>query len=119
MPDKCKGVETALNIIVGKWKPVILFHLLNNGTMRFNELRRAMPGITQKMLTAQLRELEYHDIITRTVYAEVPPRVEYSFTEYGKSVGPMLHFMQEWGNSHMEHMQAIYSGKRTPQPKNY
>ncbi|SES20671.1 transcriptional regulator, HxlR family [Gracilibacillus ureilyticus] len=98
-PDACR-VEDALSILVGKWKPVILLHLLNNGTQRFNELRRSMPGITQKMLTKQLRELEAEDIVERVVYPEVPPKVEYSITEYGKSLQPILEAMHEWGTNH-------------------
>lgn len=69
-------VETALNIIGGKWKGVIIYHLLS-GTKRFNQLKRLLPNITHRMLTLQLRELEKHGIVKRTVYAEVPPKVEY------------------------------------------
>ncbi|MFC4389276.1 winged helix-turn-helix transcriptional regulator [Gracilibacillus marinus] len=100
----CK-VEDALNILVGKWKPLILLHLLNNGTQRFNELKRSIPGITQKMLTKQLRELEAEDIITRVVYPEVPPKVEYSMTKYGESLRPILEAMHEWGKKHQLHKQ--------------
>ncbi|ENH97823.1 HxlR family transcriptional regulator [Gracilibacillus halophilus YIM-C55.5] len=83
-PDACR-VEDALSILVGKWKPIILLHLLNEGTQRFNHLKKKMPGITQKMLTKQLRELEDEDIVERVVYPQVPPKVEYSLTNYGKS----------------------------------
>ena len=86
-PDLCR-VEDALSILVGKWKPIILSHLLKNGTQRFSELKRRMPEITQKMLTNQLRELENEDIIQRVVYPQVPPKVEYSITEYGRSLEP-------------------------------
>lgn len=101
-PEYCQ-VEDALGILVGKWKPVILLHLLQNGTKRFNELKRSMPGITQKMLTKQLRELESEDIIQRVVYAQVPPKVEYSITEYGRSLEPILEAMHEWGTKHTLH----------------
>lgn len=101
-PEYCR-VEDALGILVGKWKPVILLHLLQNGTKRFNELKRSMPGITQKMLTKQLRELENEDIIKRVVYAQVPPKVEYSITDYGKSLEPILDAMHEWGTKHTLH----------------
>ncbi|MDX8047324.1 helix-turn-helix domain-containing protein [Gracilibacillus sp. S3-1-1] len=104
--NACK-VEDALSILVGKWKPIILLHLLNNGTQRFNQLRRSMPGITQKMLTKQLRELEAEDIIERVVYPEVPPRVEYSITEYGKSLQPILEAMHDWGVRHTLHKQKL------------
>ncbi|WP_047984793.1 winged helix-turn-helix transcriptional regulator [Ornithinibacillus californiensis] len=98
-PDLCR-VDDALDIIVGKWKPVILLHLLKNGTMRFSELKRSIPEITQKMLTKHLRELEEEDIINRVVYPQVPPKVEYSITEYGKELEPILVSMHEWGTRH-------------------
>lgn len=78
-PNLCR-VEDALEIIVGKWKPIILLHLLKNGIMRFSDLKRSIPNITQKMLTKNLRELENEDIIERFVYPQVPPKVEYSIT---------------------------------------
>ncbi|WP_106768877.1 winged helix-turn-helix transcriptional regulator [Paenibacillus faecalis] len=101
-PELCR-VESALEILVGKWKPIILLHLLQSGTKRFNELKRDLPGITQKMLTQQLRELEAEDIIRRQVYPQVPPKVEYSMTEYGRSLEPILEAMHEWGTKHMLH----------------
>ena len=103
--SKCNGgIEAALDIIVGKWKPIILYHLLVNEKLRFSELQRAIPGITKKMLTSQLRELEYHDIVHREVYPQVPPKVEYSITTYGKTMGPALMQMQQWGTQHIQHM---------------
>ncbi|MGP0585094.1 winged helix-turn-helix transcriptional regulator [Paenibacillus timonensis] len=99
-----RGVEASLEIIVGKWKPIILLHLLHGGTRRFGELKRLLPDITQKMLTTQLRELEAQDIIERKVYAVVPPKVEYSITEYGRSLYHLLQGMHEWGEAHLEHM---------------
>lgn len=96
-------VEDALNIIVGKWKPIVLLHLFEQGTMRFSELKRSMPGITQKMLTQQLRELEGEDLIHREVYPQVPPKVEYSITEYGKTIEPVMEAMHEWGVAHTLH----------------
>ena len=107
MPENCK-VETALEILVGKWKPVILFHLFSNGTMRFNELQKAMPDITKKMLTSQLRELEYHDIVHRKIYLQIPPKVEYSITEYGMKMTPLLQAMNDWGTAHVEHLNKLY-----------
>nr|WP_067838224.1 helix-turn-helix domain-containing protein [Amphibacillus sediminis] len=98
-PELCR-VEDALNIIVGKWKPIILLHLLKNGTMRFSELKNSIPEITQKMLTKHLRELEEEDIINRVVYPQVPPKVEYSMTEYGEGLEPILTAMHEWGSRH-------------------
>ena len=99
VPEYCR-VEDALGILVGKWKPIILLHLLQGGTKRFSELKRDMPEITQKMLTKQLRELESEEIVKRVVYAQVPPKVEYSITEYGKTLEPILEAMHEWGTKH-------------------
>ncbi len=90
--------ELTLEIIGGKWKPIILWHLERYGKMRFSELRRTMPKVTQKMLTQQLRELEEDKLILREVYAEVPPRVEYSLTDIGLSLIPLLQTMNDWGN---------------------
>jgi DNA-binding HxlR family transcriptional regulator len=90
------AVEVTLSVMGGTWKPVILFHLLN-GKMRFGELGRTIPGITQRMLTLQLRELEDAAIVKRTVYAEVPPRVDYELTELGQSLKPVLLAMRNWG----------------------
>ncbi|MGG0717277.1 winged helix-turn-helix transcriptional regulator [Robertmurraya massiliosenegalensis] len=101
-PELCR-VDDALGILVGKWKPLILLHLLKNGTQRFSELKRSVPGITQKMLTNQLRDLEEEDIIERKVYPQVPPKVEYTITEYGRSLEPILNAMHEWGTNHMIH----------------
>ncbi|MFJ7828384.1 winged helix-turn-helix transcriptional regulator [Psychrobacillus sp. NPDC096623] len=113
MAGECEGngtgtIETALDILVGKWKPVILFHLLDKGTLRFSELQRLVPEVTKKMLTTQLRELEYHDIVNRKIYAQIPPKVEYSITEYGKGLMPLLLSMHEWGLTHLEHLDELY-----------
>ena len=89
-------VETTLQVLNGKWKPNILFHLLS-GTKRTGELRRLMPEATQQMLTAHLRELERDGIIHRTVFAQVPPKVEYSLTHLGRSLGPVFDKIYEWG----------------------
>lgn len=92
-------VETTLDVIGGKWKGIILYQLLN-GTKRFNEFRRLNPGITQFMLTLQLRELERDGIIHREIYKEVPPRVEYSLTDFGRTLGPLIMSMKAWGESY-------------------
>lgn len=111
-PLQCQTV-VALDAIVGKWKPVILHHLLPGRPYRFNELRRSIPDITQRMLTMHLRELEEQDIIHREVYAQVPPKVEYSITEYGKTLGPILDAMHHWGAAHIVHMQEKKSAEST------
>jgi DNA-binding HxlR family transcriptional regulator len=92
------GVETTLSVIEGRWKLVILFQLLG-GTQRFNELRRHLPGATQRMLTLHLRELERDGLIHREVYPEVPPKVEYSLTDLGRSLESLLRLMSDWGHA--------------------
>lgn len=94
-------VEAMVEVIGGKWRGVILYHLLD-GTKRFNELKRLKPNITQRMLTLQLRELEADGIIHREVYREVPPKVEYSLTELGESLRPVILLMMEWATHNME-----------------
>ena len=89
-------VEITLQIIGGRWKVLIIRELLL-GVRRFGELQRALPGVTQKMLTQQLREMEKDGIIHREVYPEIPPKVEYSLTSLGESLQPILHAMHEWG----------------------
>jgi DNA-binding HxlR family transcriptional regulator len=90
-----------MRVMGGKWKPLILFYLMD-GTKRFGELRRLIPGITQQMLTLQLRELERDGIIHREVYREVPPKVEYSLTDLGRALDPTLRAMLDWGVQFME-----------------
>ena len=93
-------VELSLQVIGGKWKPLILWNLGTDGVLRFNELKRAMPAITQKMLTAQLRELEADGLVQREVYAQVPPKVEYSLSELGQSVMPVMRQLCDWGREY-------------------
>lgn len=90
------AVETTLSVLGGRWKGVVLYWLLP-GKKRFGELRRKLPSCSQRMLTVQLRELEEDGLVKRTVYAEVPPRVEYELTAFGRSVEPILLGMREWG----------------------
>ncbi len=92
-------VEVTLNLIDGKWKGVILYHL-QAGTCRFGELRRRMPRITQRMLTKQLRALEDDGLITRKVYPEVPPRVEYTLSEVGQQLRPVIDVLNTWGEAY-------------------
>lgn len=97
-------VEATADIIGGKWKAVILYYL-SQGPKRFNELRRLLPEVTQRMLTLQLRELEQDSIVHREIYKEVPPKVEYSLTEFGTSLGPIIVQMLDWGEQYMEQIQ--------------
>ena len=92
-------VETTLTLIGDKWKVLILRDLMP-GTKRFGELKRSIGSVSQKVLTAQLRDMEQNGLIHREVYAEVPPRVEYSLTELGKSLQPILDSMKTWGESY-------------------
>ena len=95
-------MEITLKMIGGKCKPLILDNLIRKGTLRFSELMRDITQISQRTLTNQLRELEADGLIKRTVYAEVPPRVEYSITEKGRSLEPILELMCEWGEKNMD-----------------
>ena len=102
------SVEATLSVIGGRWKPVIIFNLMQGSVMRFGELRKAINGVSERMLTAQLRELENDKVIARKVYAEVPPKVEYSLTDYGRSLEPIMIAMRDWG---AEHMNVVCDGK--------
>ncbi len=90
-------VEVTLKLIGSKWKLLILRNLLNYETLRFGELSRGINGVSQKMLTQHLRQMESDGLLLRTVYAEVPPRVEYSLTDKGKSLKPIIDAMHDWG----------------------
>ncbi|CZT38044.1 winged helix-turn-helix transcriptional regulator [Rhizobium sp. 9140] len=96
------SVEAAISLIDGKWKCVILWHLHQEGVARFNELRRRLPGVTQRMLTNQLRELEADGLLDRVVYAQVPPKVEYSLSERGRSMAPVLMVLKQWGDANID-----------------
>jgi DNA-binding HxlR family transcriptional regulator len=100
-------VKLTSEVIGGKWKPLILFYL-ERGTHRFSELQRLLPGTTKKMLTKHLRELERDDLVRRKVFAQVPPRVEYSLTRHGQSLRPILVSMSAWGKRH----RARYGARR-------
>lgn len=92
-------VEATLELIGGKWKGIVLYYLLA-GRLRFSQLKRQIGCVTQRMLTKQLRELEASGLISRTVHAEVPPRVEYELTEAGRSLQPILESLKQWGETH-------------------
>ena len=96
-PDMAaSGVEEALRMLEGRWKMVIIFHLFDRGTLRFSELERAIPGVSQKMLIQQLRDLERDGIVSRKVYPQVPPKVEYELTSWGQAMCPALDGLLEW-----------------------
>lgn len=94
-------VEVTLDLIDGRWKGVVLYHLLEFGYLRFNEIHRRLPGISARLLTKQLRELEEVGLVTRTVYAEMPPRVEYRATEEGESLKPIFAMLAAWGEARL------------------
>lgn len=94
------AVEAAIGLIDGKWKSIILFHLLR-GTLRFNEIRRLVQNCTPRMLTNQLREMEEDGLITRKVYAQVPPKVEYALSPLGQSMEPVLLALKAWGDANL------------------
>jgi DNA-binding HxlR family transcriptional regulator len=95
-------VEATLDVTGRKWKVVILFHLTHDGTHRFAVLRRKIPGVSERMLTQQLRELEHAGIVHRESYPEVPPRVEDSLMDYGQTLRPITKIISEWGKRHIK-----------------
>ena len=95
-------IEIALELISGKWKAMILWHLCNHEIIRFNEFRRLIPEITQKMLTQQLRQLEEDFLVKRTVYNQVPPVVEYALSETGKRLKPILEMLDQYGKDYVD-----------------
>ncbi|MFG1621041.1 winged helix-turn-helix transcriptional regulator [Kribbella sp. NPDC049227] len=108
IPYTC-GLDAAADVIGGKWKPRILW-ALHHGPMRFGELRRAIAGVTEKMLIQQLRELESRDIVHREVFHQVPPKVEYSLTGLGRSLNVALGPLDAWGADHLAELEASRAG---------
>ena len=103
----CQGpygcsVSATISVIGGRWKPIIIFRLLQNDFLRFGELKCEINGISQRMLTQQLRELERDNVVLRKVYPEVPPRVEYSLTDYGLTLESIMIAMRNWGAEHIK-----------------
>jgi DNA-binding HxlR family transcriptional regulator len=107
-PYSC-GLDAAVDMVGGKWKALILW-ALHHEPLRFGELRRAVAGVSEKMLIQQLREMEADELVHREVYHQVPPKVEYSLTEFGHSLNTALGPLGEWGEEHMEHIVATRTG---------
>ncbi|WP_083489065.1 winged helix-turn-helix transcriptional regulator [Liquorilactobacillus uvarum] len=95
--DGCP-VQSTLQIISGKWKAVILYHLFKNGTCRFGELQRKIEDCSSRMLALQLNELEKDNVVKKNVYSVTPPKTDYALTEFGKSLAPVIEAMEKWGN---------------------
>ncbi|GAB2660695.1 winged helix-turn-helix transcriptional regulator [Nocardia goodfellowii] len=100
------GIDAAMDVIGGKWKVLILWELQENGVRRFGELRRGLPGVSEKMLIQHLRELEEDGIITREVFPEIPPRVEYQLTEQGSALNAALEPIGLWGKARIDRIGA-------------
>ena len=113
-PFTC-GLEAALYVLGGKWKPLILFHLAH-GTRRYGELRRAVGGVSDKVLIQQLKELQADGIVDRFDYGEIPPKVEYSLTDFGRTLGKALAPLCEWGTTHSSNVEAIVERRKAAEP---
>ena len=96
------SVEATMDIIGGKYKVIILWHLIKEGTLRFSQLQKAIPQATPKMLSSQLKELEASGIVERVLYPVVPPKTEYSLTEFGKTLVPIVVSLRDWGNKYLD-----------------
>ncbi|MFH8378999.1 winged helix-turn-helix transcriptional regulator [Streptomyces cyaneofuscatus] len=107
MPKYTCGFDAAIAVMGGKWKGLILFWLGEEGPLRFGELRRTVDGISERMLTLQLRELEAAGLVHRKVHEQVPPKVEYSLTDFGRSLVVALLPLGEWGEEHQERLEAL------------
>ena len=105
-PDNVCPMALGINVLSGKWKLQILWSIYNRKTMRFNELQRTLGNITTKTLTDQLRELEDQKILYRTIYPEVPPKVEYSFTDIGMTLEPVLKSLCDWGTKYLQALRS-------------
>ena len=113
-PFTC-GLDAALYVLGGKWKPLILFHLAH-GTRRYGELRRAVGGVSDKVLIQQLKELQADGIVDRLDYGEIPPKVEYSLTAFGRTLGKALAPLCEWGTTHSSNVEAIMERRKAAEP---
>lgn len=107
-----EGVELAIKMLEGRWKLLILFHLFEGQLRRFSDLERAIPAISQKMLIQQLRQMEAHGIVRRIVHHQVPPKVEYCLTDWGKALCPALNALLKWAEQRDHY--AVIAGDRLP-----
>ncbi|HVZ11666.1 MAG TPA: helix-turn-helix domain-containing protein [Patescibacteria group bacterium] len=103
---ECSSVKQTLDVMGGKWKPLIIF-MIKSQSLRTSEIQRGIAGITPKMLIQQLRELEDDKIVARKVFPVIPPHVEYSLTDYGKTLLPIMKLMEEWGTTHRSSKHSI------------
>lgn len=110
------AVEACLEVIGGKWKGVLIHHLMEHSVLRFNEIQRLKPELSPRILTAQLRELEQDGVVMRRVYPVVPPKVEYSLSAAGESLKPIILAMQKWGDAYLVRTNAPLRGKNAVQP---
>lgn len=108
------GMAYALSLIGGRWKAAIIWSLMREGRMRYSQLRRQIPGISERMLVSQLRELESDQLVNRIVYPEVPPRVEYELTSLGDTMRPMFQNISDWGEMHRG---AVLTGSASSSPQ--
>ena len=104
--DPVARVETVMGVIAGKWKPAIIYALVMNGRLRFGELRKLIPRVSQRMLTQQLRDLERHGLVDRTYYPEIPPRVEYAVTRLGRTLHPIFKSVCNWAGRNFSEVEA-------------
>jgi len=112
--DSVERVEVVMGVIAGKWKPAIIYALVTNGTLRFSELRRLIPKVSQRMLTQQLRDLERHGLVDRVFYPEIPPRVEYSVTKLGRTLHPIFKSVCSWAEKNFRDVEN--AGARHQKP---
>ncbi|MGW1871561.1 winged helix-turn-helix transcriptional regulator [Streptomyces mauvecolor] len=110
------GIDAALDVVSGKWKGLILWELDAHGVRRFAQLRRGMPGVSEKMLTQHLREMEEDGLVHRKVYPEVPPRVEYSLTEHGRTLNRALGPLGDWGTERIRREASEATEAAEPSP---
>ncbi len=114
--DPVGRVESIMGIIAGKWKPAIIYALVMKGTLRFNELRRMIPRVSQRMLTQQLRDLERHGLVARAFYPQIPPRVEYSVTALGRSLHPIFKSVCDWADKNFADVESALARHRGSEP---